>query len=310
MLFPMKKFFFAILLSFFVPILCSCSTEDSGTSAQQPQPDVRIEDIPIDRSSSSSASSSSSTPFGSIFNPEISYGEFIDARDSRKYKFVQIEDQTWMAQNLNYSDSVATKSLLGSTWCAGDTTIENYCDIFGRLYTWAAALDSINLLERDCMDIRMEKQENSTFRYCISMETPKVVRGICPDGWRIPSLDDFDKLYDNFGGKTTAGHFLKSTTKLWNTNTGNDLVGFSAIPTGYLFHEGYIKDVRESASFHTANHSSCGQSHVQIIYGNQANISIESRLREEGYAVRCIKITEEDLLPDEENQPLDEENPS
>ena len=44
-------------------------------------------------------------------NPDITYGAMTDSRDGQTYKIVKIGDQTWMAENLNYSDGVKTPSL-------------------------------------------------------------------------------------------------------------------------------------------------------------------------------------------------------
>ena len=61
---------------------------------------------------------------------EGKYGKFRDLRDAKLYRTIQIGDQTWIAQNLNY------ESESGSSCYGGEN---NNCYEYGRLYTWEAA---------------------------------------------------------------------------------------------------------------------------------------------------------------------------
>ena len=71
---------------------------------------------------------------------------FCDKRDVQLYRFVTIGTQTWMAENLNYADSVKTPSLMGSSWCYDNEP--DSCAKYGRLYAWAAAIDFCQTLRR------------------------------------------------------------------------------------------------------------------------------------------------------------------
>lgn len=137
----------------------------------------------------------SGVPKEVFLNPEIDYGTMTDSRDNKVYKTVKIGSQVWMAENLNYSDSIATPSLKGNSWCVWNESAN--CDVVGRLYTRTAAMNSV-----------------------------------CPPGWHLPSQDEWINLFETVGGKSTADMALRSQTGWGSDNNGTDALGFSALPVG------------------------------------------------------------------------------
>ena len=57
---------------------------------------------------------------------------FTDSRDGKTYKTVKIGNQTWMAENLNFTTAEGS-------WCYDDDTVN--CNKYGRLYSWETARD-------------------------------------------------------------------------------------------------------------------------------------------------------------------------
>ena len=97
---------------------------------------------------------------------------FVDMRDNHIYQYVYTGKVSWMVDFLSFDyPAMETK-------CPEDE--ENLCYSRGRLYTWAAAMDSVGLYSKDGLGCGYGK----------SCSIPAKVRGICPSGWRLPSVSD------------------------------------------------------------------------------------------------------------------------
>ena len=223
-------------------------------------------------------------PLEARLNSKIDYGSFVDERDNQVYKTVQIGNQVWMAQNLNYADSTSTESLVGNSWCAENNA--EYCKIAGRLYTWAAAIDSVKL-ENDL-------DNPVVCGYGKTCTLPEKVQGICPEGWHLPSEAEWGELL----GLEELANILKSTTG-WadyegRSGNGSDGVGFSILPVGYKG-ENYSHDgitfygVGGMAAFWskdlTGNNAS--YSAYSPVIGSSGHSS-SGHTKDRGLSVRCV----------------------
>ena len=137
------------------------------------------------RSSSSKIESSSSSVFATPCKTETEdnceYGSLIDERDGQVYKTVKIGEQWWMAENLNYAYLQPTSTLDSSSWCYNDSA--EYCEKFGRLYLWSAAMDSAALFSegsKNCGYLEGDEFEPKC-------SVVGFVQGVCPEKWHIPS---------------------------------------------------------------------------------------------------------------------------
>ena len=115
------------------------------------------------KSTSPSSQTSSSTE--KVPSPAIE-DTLIDVRDGQIYRTVKIGNLVWMGENLNYK---MDKSL-----CYDNQ--ERYCVVYGRLYTWAAALTA------------------------------------CPSGWHLPDSVEWNSLIAASG---MSGYALMSSFR-WN----------------------------------------------------------------------------------------------
>ena len=212
-------------------------------------------------SSSAIASSSSSTEDGTL------------TYEGQTYKTVTIGTQTWMAENLNYGDSVQSPNLKGSSWCYNNSV--DSCAKYGRLYQWASAMD-INPIYTDSL------WEGSDVNH----------QGICPHGWHLPNNDEWSVLYDYVemnNGSEGVGMSLKSTSGWYSEGNGMDCFGFSALPTGN-HGVSQFNDVSKFATFWSATENkSNGAGSWSLRYAKDGFYDLSSNGKFAGFSVRCLK---------------------
>lgn len=135
---------------------------------------------------------------------------FANLDDSTKIGVIKIGSQTWMKSNLNIG-----KMISGKAKQQDNKTIEKYCydnneencNKYGALYQWEEAM--------------MYNHDNN--------------RGICPQGWHIPTIEEWKILIEYLGGEKKAGSKMKKEEgSLWQVySENNNSSGFSAVPAGY-----------------------------------------------------------------------------
>jgi uncharacterized protein (TIGR02145 family) len=141
--------------------------------------------------------------------------------DGNEYKTIQIGNQLWMAENLKvthynngdeiyfpYGNGVEWANMdnlwygEGGQYAHYDNDPEN-AEIYGNLYSWFTAIDN---------------------------------RGICPEGFHVPTLDDFLILTENVGGYSAAGKMREIGFAHWdypNISATNESC-FTALPAGII----------------------------------------------------------------------------
>ena len=186
--------------------------------------------------------------YGSDINTKNSYitvtsaivtGTLTDSRDGQVYNTVLIGSQWWMAENLNYGAYVTLATGQGAAgtqkYCYGDNTAN--CSTYGGLYEWVEMMDG----SLTCNGTGAPPND--------ACATP--VQGVCPNGWHIPSNDEWTTLEKNVGsnpgdfpydlttidvwlGTDEGGNLKQTGTTNWTTpNSGaTNSSGFAALPGG------------------------------------------------------------------------------
>ena len=254
--------------------------------------------------SSTSVQSSSSSKNEAISSSSVSIssssvilsggeGTLKDSRDNQVYKTVTIGTQTWMAENLNYAYKGKTSTFDSSSFCYDDDPTN--CSKYGRLYLWSAAMDSAGTWSTNGKGCGNGK-------FCLPTYP---VRGVCPEGWHLPTEEDFRILSRGTGATwdernfyyIDAGKYLKSTSG-WNDNgNGTDAYGFSALPAGIglqggPFHQlGYIATFWSATRVIESNVDDfySDDAFVMTLYQNSDHAFLPPQDMYSAASVRCLK---------------------
>ena len=201
--------------------------------------------------------------------PDIAINPLYDNRDQQTYKIVLIGNQVWMAENLNYK---ATGSRCYGDNSGGDS--QNRCGTYGRLYNWLTAM----ALTSSC-----------GFYSSCSSQIKSPHRGICPEGWHIPSDAEWIALTDYVGGSSMAGTQLKANSG-WNSNgNGTDVHGFSALPGGYGGAANSFHNVGDRGSWWSATEYGSNFAYSRDMLYDNSLVDRDDSGKSFLFSVRCVQ---------------------
>ena len=211
------------------------------------------------------------------------YKTFTDPRTGRSYYYYTAvssktgKSVTVMAENLNVGDMV-----LGEKDQNDDSNIERYCynndttycDQFGGLYQWAEMMQLPSRCNTEsCADLILPNHQ-----------------GICPDGWRLFTWDDYliIRQYNDEFDHGIEG--LRS--QCFN---GYNTSGFSLIGGGERTLDGRFESLSDYALWFYPKEYVGSES--QLVYSALVSKSInespskdDAGLKKRGYPVRCVKL--------------------
>ena len=220
------------------------------------------------------------------FNPDIDYGTMTDSRDGKTYKTVKIGDQTWMAENLNFDPGQggSGENKYDWSWCYNNEP--KNCEVAGRIYTWAAAIDSVKLAtDAD------NPQDCGYGKECgvASTRSATLVQGVCPTGWHLPSRAEWNSLFTAVGDESTAGKVLKSQTGWYNRGNGTDAFGFSALPAGGRNGDEDYYNEGDYAYFWSSTELNSSYAYRMYLDYGSVSATLSFKNKDDGFSVRCVK---------------------
>lgn len=204
--------------------------------------------------------------------------------DGNVYQTITIGDQIWMLENLKttkYNDGTAISEwVFGMDW--GSLSNQE------ALYQWAGTDDLNNII-----DFELPFDYYGAHYNHFAVETGK----LAPEGWRIPSQEDFLALENYLNTNGYSGNVataLKSDSGWGNTSSnGTDAIGFNGLPNGYVAAGGTATGSEVVSSWLTSDvadgtvNSSLTRKWVQLTDATEIFYSDTSIVL--GAGIRCIK---------------------
>jgi len=203
----------------------------------------------------------------------------------QNYNTVQIGAHCWMAENLNIGTRIdgagnQTNNSTIEKYCYED--LESNCDTYGGLYQW-----------------------NETMQYVLTPGT----QGICPDGWRIPTDDEWCTMEQEVDPTITCGNVgwrgidgggkLKEegTAHWWYINAGGtNTSGFTALPAGQrvVLDLSFFMGINSQTWFWSSNETTGGgPAWRRWLLNTKAEVHRYSDGKLVGYSVRCLKFPDQ-----------------
>jgi len=249
----------------------------SSSSVKQSLSSVALsssEYVPFDRTE----------PFDGTHWRNGDYVKFVDGRNNREYYYIQISGKDTagrkatikvMAENLNIGEMVR-----GRKSQEDDDKIERYCynndttncDRYGGLYQWAEMMQ----LPSECNQEDCRNQYDTvTYHH----------QGICPDGWRLLTYNDF-YIVVHADGNT---HGVEGTRSAYGFG-GYNTTGYSLVGAGYNWN-GSFKGINDETYWHypeenPENYAEKSKASYQYTLANGNPIS--NTFKTHGFSVRCV----------------------
>ena len=173
--------------------------------------------------------------------------------DGNAYPVVEIGSQCWMAANLNTTRAADGSAV--SRWCCD-------CGAYGGMYSWAEVMNG---------------------------STTDGAQGICPDGWHVPSNDDWFTL-ESFLDPTMTD---PSYTGWSSTTIADDLYiggpwGFDWITAGFSYGGDGCSYNFDRVGYWTSSDHSSADAISRFFNTGISGINRDPRTKTFGFYVRCV----------------------
>jgi uncharacterized protein (TIGR02145 family) len=114
-------------------------------------------------------------------------------------------------------------------------------------------------------------------------------RGLAPEGWKIPSDNDWKQLSEFLGGVDQAAGKMKTTTGWYNNSLSTNESGFSALPGGDRSYDGRFDQMGSYGKWWSSTENNAQEASFIHIYDYNNSLYQNNYIKGNGFSVRCLK---------------------
>jgi len=204
----------------------------------------------------------------------LSLGTTVTDIDGNVYETVLIGEQLWMAENLkvtHYNDGSEIPNITNngewgglSNGAYGDyNNNPTNSETYGRLYNWHTVNDD---------------------------------KGVCPDGWHVPSDEEYTIITDYLGGESVAGGKMKEAGhEHWNyhsdevTEEATNESGFTGLPAGFRHNStGNYNNMGTGGYFWSPSELSINNERYRFLSTYSSGVNRSLIDKQCGVSIRCL----------------------
>lgn len=241
----------------------------------------------------------SQVAFRTLEADEFDYGRITDI-DNNVYKTILIGGREWMAENLRVRRYRNGEPILTNV---SDTDWENERIGAYRIYP-----------HEELAGVESEEEVVKAYGMLYNWFTVGDIRGLCPDGWSVPGVQDWSDLvgfvvregYPNSDIQRSAGNALKSRRQAgsplgqpwatdehprWSSSSryGLDVYGFSGLPAGACSSVGVYDHAGNIGLWWTSVEASWSVAYRTRLMHTSGEANQLWGSKNQGFSVRCIK---------------------
>ena len=203
---------------------------------------------------------------------------------------VKIGSQVWMADNMYVTTYPDGTDIESGDWSDGDD--DDFAYPIKKASNYEGS-DDTPVAKKGDLDI---KQYGLFYQWkaAVHGDTDGTAQGICPEGWHIPSSDDWDALQRALGSTTFVDSNWQNggdtDGKIGDQLKRGGKSGFNAVFAGELFDNGTNYAFRGTQTyFWTSNDKDAADAYSRGLKNNLSGFVRGNTGKTRGISVRCLK---------------------